>query len=103
MKKRMMHPKLRVRPGKVRDIRVIVDMIRALAEYERLARQVKATPTYIRRDGFGQRPYFKTLICEERNKPVGFATYFFTYSTFVAQPTLYVEDLFVMPQLRGKG
>jgi len=102
-KKKAVRTRLRVRPGKARDCEKIVSMIRALAEYEHLARQMKATPARIRRDGFGRRPYFETLICEDGKKTVGFALYFFTYSTFVARPTLYVEDLFVLPEERGKG
>jgi len=103
MKKKATGAELRVRPGKARDIRTIARMIRALAEYERLASHVRATPARIRRDGFGRRPYFKTLICHEGRNTVGFALYFFTYSTFLARPTLYVEDLFVLPRLRGRG
>jgi GNAT superfamily N-acetyltransferase len=103
MKKKARGPDLRVRPGTVHDIATISAMIRALADYERLASQVKVTASRIRRDGFGRQPYFKTLICQEGNDAVGFAVYFFTYSTFLARPTLYVEDLFVLPYLRGKG
>ncbi len=98
-----MSSELRVRPGTVRDIRTVLSMIRALAEYERLASSARAAPARIRQDGFGRRPYFETLICQERNNAVGFALYFFTYSTFLARPTLYVEDLFLLPTLRGKG
>ena len=94
---------LRVRPGNVRDIGTISAMIHALAEYERLASQVKITPSRIRRDAFGRRPYFETLICHAGKDAVGLAVYFFTYSTFMARPTLYVEDLFVLPHLRGQG
>jgi GNAT superfamily N-acetyltransferase len=101
--KKAARPRLRVRRAKASDSGTIVSMIRALAEYERLASQVKATAARIRRDGFGRRPYFETLICHEGKKAVGFALYFFTYSTFVARPTLYVEDLFVLPEERGKG
>ena len=103
MRKEAMSSGLRVRPGTVRDIRTILSMIRALAEYERLATSVRATPARIRQDGFGRRPYFETLICQEGKNAVGFALYFFTYSTFLGRPTLYVEDLFVLPALRGKG
>src|SRR5580698_5850937 len=102
-KKKAESPKLRVRRAKASDSGTIVSMIRALAEYEHLARQMKATAARIRRDGFGRRRYFETLICEDGKKAVGFALYFFTYSTFVARPTLYVEDLFVLPEERGKG
>jgi GNAT superfamily N-acetyltransferase len=103
MKKTAMGSELRIRPGTVRDVRTILSMIRALAEYERLTSHLRATPARIRRDGFGKRPYFETLICHQGKNAVGFALYFFTYSTFLAHPTLYVEDLFVLPELRGKG
>ncbi len=103
MKKKEVSPNLSVRPARTSDIRTIATLIRGLAKYEGLARQVKVTPARIRRHGFGPRPYFKTLICQDDSKAVGFATYFFTYSTFLARPTLYIEDLFVLPQLRGKG
>ena len=103
MKRESARSEFRIRPGKVRDIRTILSMIRALAEYEGLASHLKATPVRIRRDGFGRQPYFKTLICHQGKNAVGFALYFFTYSTFLARPTLYVEDLFVLPELRGKG
>jgi GNAT superfamily N-acetyltransferase len=103
MMKRAMGSELRVRPGTARDVGTILRMIRALAEYERLASSVKATPGRIRRDGFGRRPYFETLICQKDKNAVGYALYFFTYSTFLARPTLYIEDLFVLPEFRGEG
>ena len=53
--------------------------------------------------GFGRRRYFETLICRRGGRPIGFALYFFTYSTFLARPTLYLEDLFVLPEERGRG
>jgi GNAT superfamily N-acetyltransferase len=81
----------------------IVALIRGLAEYERLAHECEATVGRIRRHGFGARPYFETLICERGGVAVGFALYFFTYSTFLARPTLYLEDLFVLPEARGEG
>ena len=81
----------------------IVRLIRGLAEYERLAHECEATLGRIRRDGFGARRYFETLICERDGAAVGLALYFFTYSTFLARPTLYLEDLFVLPAERGRG
>ena len=78
-------------------------MIRGLAEYERLAHTVRMTPAAARRHGFGRRRYFETLICRRAGRPIGFALYFFTYSTFRAQPSLYLEDLFVLPEERGVG
>ncbi len=84
-------------------MRTILRLIRGLAEYERLAHQVEATAARIRRHGFGPRRYFETLICRRGRAPIGFALYFFTYSTFLARPTLYLEDLFVLPEERGNG
>jgi GNAT superfamily N-acetyltransferase len=92
-----------IRHATRREAPIIVALIRGLAEYERLAHEVKATPARIRRDGFGRRRYFETLICRQGRTPIGFALYFFTYSTFRAAPTLYLEDLFVRPQQRGQG
>jgi len=62
-----------------------------------------ATVGRIRRHGFGPRRYFETLICRRGKVPVGFALYYFTYSTFLGRPTLYLEDLFVLPKERGNG
>ena len=92
-----------IRRGRPRDAATIVRLIRGLAEYERLAHQVEATIGRVRRHGFGRRPYFETLICRRRGRAVGFALYFFTYSTFLGRPSLYLEDLFVLPEERGNG
>jgi GNAT superfamily N-acetyltransferase len=94
---------LRIRRGTARDVPVILALIKGLAEYERLAHEVRATEAALRRHGFGRRPYFETLIGSRGRAPVGFALYFFTYSTFLARPSLYLEDLFVLPEERGRG
>jgi len=94
---------LTIRRGTRRDIPTILALVRGLADYERLLHECVATPARLRRDGFGRRPYFQTLICRRRGRPVGFALYFFTYSTFLARPSLYLEDLFVLPEERGGG
>jgi len=60
-------------------------------------------PAAIRRHGFGRRRYFETLICRRDGRPIGLALYFFTYSTFLGRPSLYLEDLFVLPEERGAG
>ena len=103
MSRRPRVPALRVRPATARDVPVVLALIRGLAEYERLAHTVTATAAAIRRHGFGRRRYFEALICRRGRRPVGFALYFFTYSTFVGRPTLYLEDLFVLPAERGRG
>jgi GNAT superfamily N-acetyltransferase len=92
-----------IRRGAERDVPTILRLIRGLAEYERLAHEVEATTARVRAHGFGRRRYFETIICRRAGKPVGFALYFFTYSTFLARPTLYLEDLFVLPEERGTG
>jgi GNAT superfamily N-acetyltransferase len=94
---------IQIRPGKARDVPTILALIRGLAEYERLAHTMKATPARLRQHGFRRSPYFQTLICWRGGKPIGFALYFFMYSTFLARPTLYIEDLYVLPEERGKG
>jgi len=92
-----------IRRGTERDVPTILKLIRGLAEYERLAHEMEATAARVRAHGFGRRRYFETIICRRGGTPVGFALYFFTYSTFLARPTLYLEDLFVLPEERGTG
>jgi GNAT superfamily N-acetyltransferase len=99
----MARASLVIRAGTARDVPTILALIRGLAEYERLAHQMEATPARVRAHGFGSRRYFQTLICRRGGRPVGFALYFFTYSTFLARPSLYLEDLFVLPEERGTG
>ena len=99
----MPRARLVIRSGTARDVPTILRLIRGLAEYERLAHQVEATAARVRAHGFGGRRYFETLICRRGGRPVGFALYFFTYSTFLARPSLYLEDLFVLPEERGTG
>ncbi len=94
---------LSIRRGTRRDVPTIVALIRGLAVYERLVHEVEITPAQARRHGFGRRPYFETLICRRGRRPVGLALYFFTYSTFLGRPSLYLEDLFVLPEERGRG
>ena len=95
--------RLRVRRATARDAPAIFALIRGLAEYERLAHTLQASAARIRAHGFGRRRYFETLLCASGRAPVGFAVYFFTYSTFLGRPNLYIEDLFVLPSERGRG
>jgi len=95
---------LTVRRGGPRDAAIICELIRGLARYEKLEAQCVIRPSDVRRHGFGGgRRYFETLICRRGGRPIGMALYFFTYSTFLGQPTLYLEDLFVVPEERGRG
>jgi GNAT superfamily N-acetyltransferase len=95
--------RVRIRRGTARDAALILKFIRGLAEYEKLTHEVEATLARIRRHGFGRHRYFETLLCFRGPEPVGFALYFFTYSTFVGRPSIWLEDLFVLPDARGQG
>jgi len=92
-----------IRMATAADVPQILSFIRGLAEYEHEPDAVKATEADLLRDGFGPTPYFQCLIADHDGQPAGFALYFFNYSTWVGRPGLYVEDLFVLPELRSKG
>lgn len=85
------------------DTAVILELIRQLAEYERLAHEVVADEALLRRTLFGGRPVAEVLIAEDGGMPVGFALFFHSFSTFLGRPGIYLEDLFVRPQARGRG
>jgi GNAT superfamily N-acetyltransferase len=85
------------------DTPQILGFIRALAEYERLLDHVVATEATLGAALFGPRPYAEVVIAEDGGTPVGFALFFHTFSTFLGQPGIYLEDLFVIPSARGKG
>lgn len=93
----------KIRPATRGDVPQILRFIRALAAYERKSDEVKATEDDLLRDGFGANPFFSCLIAEYDDRAAGFALYFFNYSTFLGRPGLYVEDIFVEPELRGLG
>ena len=94
---------LTIRAATAADVEDILSLIRELAEYERAPNEVTATPADLLRDGFGEVPRFRVLLACEGSKVAGFAFYFFAYSTWRAQPTLYLEDLFVRPAYRRRG
>jgi GNAT superfamily N-acetyltransferase len=85
------------------DVPLIVQFIRDLAEYERLLHEVEATEADIRRDLFGENPRAFCDIAEHDGRPVGFALWFYNYSTFRGRAGIYLEDLFVKPEARGLG
>jgi GNAT superfamily N-acetyltransferase len=86
-----------------RDTETILRFIRALAEYEKLSDVCVADTDSLRESLFGARSYAEVLLIEDRNGPQGFALFFHNFSTFLARPGLYLEDLFVDPAQRGKG
>lgn len=94
---------VRIRPGTSRDVPTILALIRALAKYERLTPGLRLSARRLRRDGFGRRRYFESLICTRAGRPVGYAIYYFAYSSFTCSPVLFIEDIFVLPAERGKG
>jgi len=94
---------LRLRPAKPADVPVILQLVRALAEYERAPEAVVATEQDFLRHGFGPSPRFSVLLAEEDGNVAGFALWFFTFSTWLGKPGLFLEDLFVRPELRGRG
>jgi GNAT superfamily N-acetyltransferase len=85
------------------DVPIILDLIRQLAEYERLSHKVTATEDQLRKTLFGPRPAGEVLLANESGETLGFAVFFTNYSTFLAKPGIYLEDLFVKPHARGKG
>jgi GNAT superfamily N-acetyltransferase len=92
-----------IRPARHDDAPTIASLIRELAVYERLEDQAKATADDLARHLFGDRPAAEVLIAEVDGDPVGFALYFSTFSTFRGQPGIYLEDIFVRPEHRGRG
>jgi GNAT superfamily N-acetyltransferase len=92
-----------MRPATKADVSTILSLIRGIAEYERLSHEVEATEALLREHGFGPRRIFEAILAERDGRAVGFALYFYSFSTFKAQPTLYLEDLFVVPEERRSG
>jgi len=106
---------VRIEPATARDVPLILSLIKALAEYERLAHEVAATEADIQESLFGATPHAEAVIARswsvhgphaaeaDGSEAVGFAVWFQSYSTFLARPGLYLEDLFVLPAWRGRG
>jgi len=92
-----------IRPADRSDVPVIAGLIRGLARFEKLEEEVTMTEELLARNLFGPRPYAETLIAEDGAAPVGFALFFHNFSTFLAKPGIYLEDLFVVPEHRGRG
>jgi GNAT superfamily N-acetyltransferase len=92
-----------IRNANTADAELILDFIKGLARYEKLEHEVIGTVEDIRRTLFAEKPSAEVLIAELDQKPAGFALFFTSYSTFLARPGIYLEDLFVLPQLRGHG
>ena len=94
---------IEILPARPEDVPTVLRFVRDLAEYERAPHAVVATEKDFLRHGFGATPRFSVLLAEEDGQVAGFALWFFTFSTWLGKPGLYLEDLFVRPALRGRG
>lgn len=92
-----------IRPAEAADVPVVAALIRWLARFEKLEHEVTMTEERLADNLFGQRRFAETLLAEDAGVPVGFALFFHNFSTFLAQPGIYLEDLFVVPEHRGVG
>ncbi len=99
----MSAPACTIRFAQPEDVPTIISLIKGLAEYERLADEMVGTEELLREHLFGARPYVETLLAEADGRAVGFALFFHNYSTFLTRPGIYLEDLFVLPDERGRG
>jgi GNAT superfamily N-acetyltransferase len=94
---------LEIRAAKPEDVGTILKLIRGLAEYEHEPQAAEATEADLLRDGFGDTPRFHCVLADWDGATVGFALYFYNYSTWKGRPGIFLEDLFVWPEHRGKG
>ena len=92
-----------IRPATAADVPIILELIRALATYERAPNEVTATEDGLNKVLFGEKPAAEVLLAFENETAVGFAVFFHNFSTWLGRPGLYLEDLFVRPEDRGKG
>jgi GNAT superfamily N-acetyltransferase len=99
----MMAGEVRIREAGPDDVGLIARFIRGLAEYERLLDECEVSEAALREHLFGERRYCEVIIAEDSQGPAGFALFFHNYSTFLAKPGIYLEDLFVLPEHRGRG
>ncbi len=92
-----------IRNASIEDASLILDFVKGLAIYEKAESEVTATPEDIKQSLFGDESKADALICSIDQQPVGFAVYFYNYSTWLGRPGIYLEDLFVLPEYRGSG
>ena len=92
-----------IKPATPEDVPVILNFIRELADYEKLAHEVIATEEILTKNFFGTNPHARVVIGYYAQQPVAFALFFYNFSTFLGKPGIYLEDLYVQPTMRGKG
>ena len=95
--------KITIRRTRKSDAQTFLTLVDALADYEKLPRPAPSARKRLIRDGFGSRKRFESLLIDVDNMSVGYAFFFETYSSFLARPTLYLEDIFILPEYRSKG
>ena len=95
--------RVRIEPATDRDVPVLLSLIQSLADYERLSHQVVATEARLRESLFGERPAAEAAIAYADGRHAGYAVWFHTFSTFIGKRGLYLEDVFVLPEFRGRG
>jgi GNAT superfamily N-acetyltransferase len=95
--------KIIIRSAEIKDSKIILKLIKELSVYEKLSHTVINNEDMLKENLFGERKFAEVLIAEFDNQPVGFALFFHNYSTFVGRPGIYLEDLFIEPEMRGKG
>lgn len=94
---------LTIRPAVSADCPLILTFIKELADYEKLLHEVVADVPALEESLFGDKQHAEVVIAEHQDQPVGFALFFHNYSTFLGRPGLYLEDLYIQPEMRGKG
>jgi GNAT superfamily N-acetyltransferase len=92
-----------IKPATIDDVPLILSFIKQLAEFEKLSHEVVATEDTLKQTLFGDKPYAEVVIGYLNKEPVSFALFFHNYSTFLGRPGIYLEDLFVKPEIRGQG
>jgi GNAT superfamily N-acetyltransferase len=96
-------PRISLRLATIDDVALILELIRGLADYEKLAHEVVATEELLAQELFGAQPAAEVVIADFEQQPAGFALFFHNFSTFLGRRGIYLEDLFVKPELRGHG
>lgn len=94
---------IEIRPAQERDVDAIFELILGLADYEQLTDKVTGNSELLRSHLFGTKPYAESIVAELDDRVIGFGLFFHTYSTFLTQPGLYLEDVFVLPEYRRQG
>jgi len=94
---------LKIRTAEKKDVPLIIEFVKGIAEFENLSHLVTATEESLMKSMFGEKPYAEVFFAELDGVPAGFTVFFHNFSTFVGKQGLYIEDIFVKPEFRGKG